>query len=91
MDSALLTKTVCAATAVTHFSMVHDSYGCHAADLPVLAHAVREAASQLFSVDVLQDFRDQLCKQLPDIDFPQPPQLGDLNPSEVLHSTYFFN
>jgi len=91
MDSALLTKTVCAATAVSHFSMVHDSYGCHAADLPVLAHAVREAASQLFSVDVLQDFRDQLCKQLPDIDFPQPPHLGDLNPSEVLHSTYFFN
>lgn len=91
LDSALLTATVCAAKEVTHFSMVHDSYGCHAADLPAMALAVRQSAAELFNRNLLQELRDGLSKQLPEVCFPQPPQLGTLNPREVLDSRYFFN
>jgi len=90
-DAALMVETICNATNVTHFSMVHDSYGCHAADLPQLAQAVRESASSLFDRDVLAEFRAELCEQLTGVDLPQPPKLGNMLPSSVFNSLYFFN
>lgn len=45
LDGAHLVKTVQLAMSrgVTDFSVIHDSYGTHAADMPVLAACIREA------------------------------------------------
>ena len=90
-DAALMVETICHATDVSHFSMVHDSYGCHAADLPKLAKAVRKSAATLFDRDVLAEFRNGLCEQLPEAMLPEPPKLGNMLPTSVLTSLYFFN
>ena len=39
--------------------------------------------------DVINDFRDQMLKAVPEVD--QPPKRGNLDINEVLNSKYFFN
>lgn len=89
-DATLMIETICRAKA-THLSMVHDSYGCHASDLPDLIASVKTSASELFSENILEKFHASLCEQIPEANFPQPPNLGKLRPSSVLNSLYFFN
>lgn len=51
MDAAHLIKTVQLAISrgVTDFSVIHDSYGTHAADMPVLAACIREAFVNMYN------------------------------------------
>lgn len=51
MDGAHLVKTVQLAISrgVTDFSVIHDSYGTHAADMPVLAACIREAFVNMYN------------------------------------------
>ena len=39
--------------------------------------------------DVINDFRDQMLKSVPEVD--QPPKRGNLDINEVINSKYFFN
>jgi DNA-directed RNA polymerase len=50
MDGAHLVKTVQLALSrgVTDFSVIHDSYGTHAADMPLLAACIREAFVDMY-------------------------------------------
>lgn len=68
LDCAHLIKTVQLAkeSGISHFSMIHDSYGTHAADMPVLAKCIREAFVELYCADkisVLSRF-EQWCAVL---------------------------
>ena len=51
MDSAHLIKTVqlAADRGVTDLSVIHDSYGTHAADMPILAACIRETFVAMYS------------------------------------------
>ena len=45
LDASVMMKTIDKAVrrGITHFAMIHDSYGTHAADAPALANILREA------------------------------------------------
>lgn len=91
LDAAALVKAVNRATArgVKSFATVHDSYGVLAADAPMMARTLREVYVEMFSGDLLEDFRSQMQAQL-EGPVPVPPERGDLDVNSVLKSEYFF-
>lgn len=94
MDAAHLRATVRRGwrEGIRSFSLVHDSYGTHAGNAPVLAQILREEFVKMYeSRDVLADFKKELEKQLPEgvtLD-PLPPK-GNLDLTAVLESEFFF-
>ena len=74
---------------VTRFSapiaLIHDSVLCRATDMSTLSTLVRETYMDLFAKqDYLHDFASQIGAET------EPPIIGDLEPSTVIDSTYFF-
>ena len=66
-------------------ALIHDSVLCRATDMGSLGCLVRETYMHLFAEhDYLQDFADQIGAE------SEPPIIGDLEPSSVIESTYFF-
>jgi DNA-directed RNA polymerase len=67
LDSAHLIRTIERArkAGLREFSVVHDSYGTHACDMPVLARCVREAFVAIYSQNPSQLSRfEQWCAAL---------------------------
>ena len=66
-------------------ALIHDSVLCRATDMSILSTLVRETYMHLFAQhDYLTDFAKQIGAE------SEPPIIGDLEPSNVLKSTYFF-
>ena len=66
-------------------SLIHDSVLCRATDMSVLSGIVRETYMHLFAEhDYLTTFAQQIGAE------SLPPIIGDLEPSTVIDSTYFF-
>ena len=66
-------------------ALIHDSVLCRATDMSILSTLVRETYMHLFAQhDYLTDFAAQIGAET------TPPIIGDLEPSNVLKSTYFF-
>ena len=66
-------------------ALIHDSVLCRATDMSVLDVIVRETYMHLFAEhDYLNDFAQQIGAK------SKPPIIGDLEPSTVIDSTYFF-
>lgn len=94
LDAAALTFTVdkCLKEGVTDFAMVHDSYGTHSPNMPLLNDKLREAFVEMYEEnDVLQDLYDYAVTSLPvGTEVPPPPLKGTLDIRKVLESDYFF-
>jgi DNA-directed RNA polymerase len=76
---------------ITHFSMIHDSYGTHACDVPTLNACIRETFIQMYSAhNPLEMFLDE-ARQLTDAELPELPEMGDLDISQVRESEFFFS
>lgn len=96
MDASHLVLTVnkCKKLGITNFSMIHDSFGCHACDLPTLNKVIRETFMEMYSTNQLQRFYEEVKAQLPNEDIanqiPEPPTMGSLDISLVKQSRYFF-
>ena len=66
-------------------ALIHDSVLCRASDMSKLSSLVRETYMNLFAKqDYLNDFAHQIGAET------KPPIIGDLEPSAVIDSTYFF-
>jgi len=66
-------------------SLIHDSVLCRATDMGVLSAIVRETYMHLFAEhDYLTTFGHHIGAET------KPPIIGDLEPSTVIDSTYFF-
>ena len=66
-------------------SLIHDSVLCRATDMGILSTIVRETYMHLFAEhDYLMSFAQQIGAET------SPPIIGDLEPSRVIDSTYFF-
>jgi len=66
-------------------ALIHDSVLCRATDMSILSCLVRETYMELFAKqDYLTDFASQIGAET------EPPIIGDLEPSTVIDSTYFF-
>lgn len=92
-DAASLMKAVnrAAKQGVTGFTVIHDSFGCHAADAYTLGSAVRDTFVEMYTEQaVLADLHDELKLSLPaDAKIPPLPPQGDLDLSQVAESLYF--
>ena len=66
-------------------SLIHDSVLCRATDMGILSAIVRETYMHLFAEhDYLTTFAHHIGAET------MPPIIGDLEPSTVINSTYFF-
>ena len=66
-------------------ALIHDSILCRATDMSLLSTLVRETYMDLFAKqDYLTSFAQQIGAET------EPPIIGDLEPSTVIDSTYFF-
>ena len=66
-------------------SLIHDSVLCRATDMNLLSHLVRDTYMHLFAEhDFLRDFAQAIGAE------SEPPIIGDLEPSTVIESLYFF-
>jgi len=91
LDAAALMMTVVLSSieGLDAFSMVHDSYGTHACDIPKLAAATREAFIALYDGrDVSHQLYEQFAAQA---EVPMPPAQGTFDVQQVRDSKYFFN
>ena len=67
------------------FSVIHDSVLCRATDMSDLSTLVRKTYMNIFTDhDFIHDFAQQIGAET------EPPIIGDLEPSSVIESTYFF-
>ena len=93
LDAALLHLVVIAANkrCIYDFSMIHASYGTHSKNSEILAEVIREPAVDMFSPVLLRNWLDQIKKQHPDLEFPEPPKYGQADISLLKESPYFFS
>jgi DNA-directed RNA polymerase len=92
LDASHLMDTVCDALkrGVTSFNMVHDSFGTHACDVSKLAAALRYTFVHMYTMtDILTEYRDDWMAET-GITLDEPPERGELDLFQVLHSPYFF-
>jgi DNA-directed RNA polymerase len=83
LDASLLCLSVMRFDAP--IALIHDSVLCRATDMDDLSKVVREIYLHLFAEhDYLTDFAKQIGAE------SEPPIIGDLEPSRVIDSTYFF-
>lgn len=79
---------------ITSYSMIHDSFGTHAADAEMLGRCLRTAFVDLYlNHDVLAEFRDQIVSQVPEDQrdqIPPLPRKGTLDITQVMESDFFF-
>lgn len=99
LDASVMMKTIDKAVhrGITHFAMIHDSYGTHAADAPALANILREAFVEMFSDNILLNWTNEVLQILPRMEdkknkvtIPELPAFGRLDLELVLKSPYFF-
>lgn len=97
MDAAHLQLTVCAALDTGRdmsFSMIHDSFGVHAADMGVFVNdCIKPEFFKMYQgKNQLEDFLDQVRHMIDDEDqIPPMPEVGNLDLTEVLQSEFFFS
>lgn len=93
LDAAHMVLTVnrLLSRGVAHFTMVHDSYGCHACDIDQLNLAVRETFVDIYKNSVMTRLFTDLSGQFPSVEIPSPPSEGSLDIESVLKSSYFFS
>ena len=85
-----MTVNLAAANGVSNFAMIHDSFGTHAADIPMLSACLRETFIELYlDNNPLEMFRTQ-TQTLTDSPLPEPPEKGNLDLTGVRNSEFFF-
>jgi len=72
------------------FSAVHDSFWTHACDIDEMNEALRECFIELYSQPLLQDLKESWELRYPEVEFPEIPELGNLDLKEVKDAKYFF-
>lgn len=71
-------------------AFVHDSYGCHAANMPIMADALRNAFVEMYRDNNMLDYIYKEAVTLFGDKTPMPPVMGDLDIEQVRESKYFF-
>lgn len=92
-DAALLRMAVVKGLdrGLRFFGMVHDSFGVHAADMPIfLSECVKPAFVEMYQTNVLAEFRDRLPEEVQAVLEPLP-TFGQLDLEGVRSSEFFFS
>jgi DNA-directed RNA polymerase len=72
------------------FSAVHDSFWTHACDIDEMNEALRDCFVDLYSRPLLSDLKESWELRYPEAEFPELPELGELDLKQVKSATYFF-
>lgn len=96
LDATHLMRTVNALVdqGITAFSMIHDSFGCHACDVDVMQKVLREEFVRLYSFDHMAALRQRVSASLhPELraELPEAPAMGTLDLDAVRTSDFFFS
>ena len=96
MDGCHLQLTIAKALSqnITHFAMVHDSFGVHAAEVEKFSKIIREAFVEMYQQDVLNDFYQDALPLISEENakaIPPMPERGSLDLSQVLNNEFFFS
>jgi DNA-directed RNA polymerase len=75
---------------ITHWAMIHDSYGTHAAHMETLNKTLREQFVGIYREDWLQRTYEDIRETAPAVEINRPPQRGAFDIRQVLQSTWFF-
>ena len=73
------------------FGSRYDCFATHAADMDALARIVPEEFVRLHRRPILEDLHREWCANIPEADFPDPPEPGDFDLDQVMDSTYAFS
>jgi len=92
MDAAHLIKVVNAleGAGVKDIAVVHDSYGVHAKNVPLMNTLIRQQFLEIYKQPVLEQFIDEQIDRT-GIDLPAFEKYGELDIDKVLESEYFFS
>lgn len=86
------TINMCAANKIDHLGCVHDQILCLSGDYMMAASCVRKATIDIFSRDLLNEFRQGALTMLPSsVSMPEVPEYGSLDIAKVVDSDYYFN
>lgn len=79
----------------TSFSLIHDSFGCHAADLQEFSNVIKHSMVEMYdSSDIIHTLYLQFQAQLKQEDresLDLPPAKGELDYLDTLLSIYSFS
>ncbi len=81
----------CKKAGIDAFMTVHDCYGTWASDTDTSAKLLREAFVEVYKQPILENFTEDITKDLENTELPKLPEKGKLDIEEVLKSDYFFN
>lgn len=81
----------CKKAGIDAFMTVHDCYGTWASDTDTSAKLLREAFVEVYKQPILENFTEDITKDIENTELPKLPEKGKLDIDEVLHSDYFFN
>lgn len=73
------------------FAPVYDCIAVHANNVSQLKSTLAETFIEIYTRNVLKDFKDEFESQHPDFKLPDPPERGDLDINLVRNSDYFYN
>jgi len=74
---------------ITHFSMIHDSYGCPAPDVRLMRAYTNEEFHKMHSINLIAVMKDEIESSLK-IPLPDVPPTSGYNIDDVLNAEYFF-
>lgn len=72
------------------FSAVHDSFWTHPCNIDEMNDALRVVFIDLYSQPLLEQLKESWEMRYPDLNFPDLPERGDLQLTEVRDAPYFF-
>lgn len=81
----------CKKAGIDAFMTVHDCYGTWASDTDTSAKLLREAFVEVYKQPILENFTEDITKDIENTELPALPEKGKLDIDGVLHSDYFFN
>lgn len=70
-------------------AMIHDDFGTHACDIPRFNEIIRNEFVDMYSKDVLGDFKKQV-EESSGLELPELPPTGVLDVQQIRKSPYFF-
>ncbi len=90
-DAAHMMMSISASGPDLAYSVIHDSFGVHACDMPAFLQCIKEQFVEIYSIDwfwmLQEDFSCSSKFAYPLVDCPSP---GAWNPEDVLKSEFFF-
>ena len=88
-DAAHMMLSVLAAPDDYSFSVIHDSFGCHAADMEDFLVSIKETFVEIYSEDWFVSFKTELEAQ-GIVHVPEAPARGNLDINGVRNAEFFF-